>query len=360
MSRTLNGCGGMIGILGTAVLAVVVPAGSATAQATKGGFGDIATTVTASKLGNRAPELAATPDQWINSPPISLDAIKGKGVVLCFFEVSAAKTKAGWPKVFEVTKPTEGQPIIYIGVNSADSRQAVQQYAQQVNLEWPIMLDPSRSFEKQCEVGTIGADNPIQLCVIAQDSKLQKGDWSQWALTITKALKDAKWNVDPKEVPEALNPAWYAVEFGNDAQAATVIKKSLTSNKADIKQGAEKLKAAVQTKIDALAADAKKALDAGKKYDAYAIYVDLADQFKGYDLPPEATSAHKELAKDAEVKAALLAKKSLDNAKRLLAGGKAPARKQAATMLKKVADDMAANSLGEEAKALLAQLEAAP
>lgn len=30
--------------------------------------------------------LPANPAQWINSPPVSMEAIRGKGVVLYFFE----------------------------------------------------------------------------------------------------------------------------------------------------------------------------------------------------------------------------------------------------------------------------------
>jgi hypothetical protein len=313
-----------------------------------------------SKIGGPAPELSTAPDQWVNSAPIPLEALQGKGVVLCFFACSADPkdpTRARWPKTLELITATDGQPIIIIGVNSSDNRATVQQYIQENKLDWPIMLDPARTFEAQCDVGKIEiGKNPLQLCVITHDGKLDRGDFSDWARTLTKAAKDAKWNVDPKGIPADLKQAWFAVEFGTDAQAATTIKKGLTAKQPDIKQAAERLKQAVQVKIDALVAEAKKTADAGNKYDAYALYQQVADRYKGYDLPSEVKTAQKELAADAAVKSALTSKKSLDNAKRLLQTGKAATRKQAATMLKKVADENPDNSVGKEAQSLLNQI----
>ena len=57
------------------------------------------------------PEFPADPAQWINSGPLSASGLKGKGIVLWFFEEECPRCRARWPALIESAKKFEGQPV---------------------------------------------------------------------------------------------------------------------------------------------------------------------------------------------------------------------------------------------------------
>lgn len=135
------------------------------------------------------------------------------------------------------------------------------------------------------------------------------------------------------------------------------MKKALLSKKPDIKSAAEKLKAVVQSDIDIELASAKKALAADQKWQAYQTYQALAQDFAGYDLPPDAAEAKKKLAADPAIKQEILAGQSLDKAKKIMASGKPNSHKKVVILLEKLVKDQTDTTAGKEAKTLLQQFE---
>lgn len=343
-------------------LAVVASACLATdgasAQApTSSGFGDIAGGASASKRSGMAPEFPDAPNQWLNGPPLALDALLGKGVVLYFFECSNSNTEKAWPKTLETFQAQADKPLIVVGINPVDPAPVVQQYLQKNKIRWPVLVDAGRVYERAVDAVPLSKENATQIRFIDSKGKVQRPS-PMLDDTIAAALKDAAWTVEPKDIPDDLRGVWAAIElYGNESAVAAQLKKSFTAKQPEIRQAAASLKAAVQTKIAALNDAAQKAAEAGNKYDAYALYVQLNERYKGFDIPPEAKVAQKDLSIDAGVKQAQQAKKTLDGIRRSLATGKAGARKQAATQLKKIVADMAGNSVGEEAQELLSQVE---
>ncbi|MBS0210763.1 MAG: redoxin domain-containing protein [Planctomycetes bacterium] len=339
-------CGGL-SIVGCCLWATLV-----SAQAPAAG-GAAAAADTTSVIGNRAPEFPQAPSAWVNSMPLSLEAVAGKGIVMYFFHAADQGNQKAWPKVLDTAKESEGKPVLFIGIVPGVPAQVVQSYAQQFSIPWPMIADQDRALEAAYGVGTIAADNATQVMYIKADGTVGRGDYRDLARTATSAGAGAKWKLDPATVPEGLKPAWFAIEFGDPSKAALVIKKALTSRKQEEKSSAENLKAIVQNTIEKLAEEAKKASDDGKKWDAYVIYNKLTEDYKGFDLPPEVPTQKKELAASAEIKAAIAARKQIDLAKKQIALGKPANKKQAATALTKVVNDMAGNALGKEAQALL-------
>jgi hypothetical protein len=123
-----------------------------------------------------------------------------------------------------------------------------------------------------------------------------------------------------------------------------------------VKEAAQKLADVVEKEISARVATAQEATDRGQKWDAFGIYSRLAEQFAGFDLPAEVAAKKKELAADPQVKSGLVAAKSLDNAKRLLAaGGNAASQKRAKAALEKIVQELPGSSLAEEAASLIAE-----
>src|SRR5439155_15687378 len=86
-------------------------------------------------------QLPADPTQWVNSGPVSLDLLKGKAAVLWFYEESCPTCREKWPPLLAMAKKYEGQPVMFIGVNSGNPRPVVEQYARGVGCNWPIIVD---------------------------------------------------------------------------------------------------------------------------------------------------------------------------------------------------------------------------
>src|SRR4051794_34821792 len=93
--------------------------------------------------GEVAELLPNDPAAWLNSPPLTTQALKGKGVVLWFFEEQCPTCRGKWAGMYELAKRYEGQPVVFIAVNSGNSPLEIAQYARDVKLTWPIIVDPS-------------------------------------------------------------------------------------------------------------------------------------------------------------------------------------------------------------------------
>ncbi len=307
----------------------------------------------ASVYAAEAPEFPTSPEQWVNSAPLSLESLKGKAVVLYYFEEECPRCRGKWPSRFEAAKKFEGQPVLFIAVNSGTPRPAINQYVKEVGLTWPVLLDFSREFEKKSGVGQISLQNIFQARVIDGQGKFLAGNPEDLEATATAALKTAHWRVEPAEIPPVLKPAWTAVEMANYPAAAKSIKSSLTSAKVDVKAAAEKLNAAVEVEMKQELKAAEQLTSGNKKWAAYKAYMQLADRYQGYSIPESVSQTRTELSGSDEVKPQLAAYKALEAAKKLVATDRSPNRIRATNALKKVAADHADTEAGAEAKQML-------
>lgn len=306
---------------------------------------------------NGAPTLPSDPSMWVNSAPISMQALKGKAALLWFYEEDCPRCRAKWPEMINLSKKFAGQPIVFIAVNSGNSRPDVAGYLREVSVPWPTIVDPTRAVEKQWGIPEISLQNIYQARTIGPDGRVQPASADNLEGAAEAALAGAKWNVDPSSIPAALKPAWSAVEFGDYKEGAALIKKNLASNKPELKQGAATLRDYVQTKIDEGVATAKSAADSGNRWQAYKAYDEVATQFKGYELPPEVTTELKQLAANEQVKRELAALKQLTAAKKSLGSTARAGRVGAVNRLKKLVQESPDSDAAKEAAELLKQAE---
>ncbi|MBL8827912.1 MAG: TlpA family protein disulfide reductase [Planctomycetaceae bacterium] len=299
------------------------------------------------------PAFPSDPAQWINAAPLSLEALRGKGAFLWFFEEDCPRCRGKWPEMQATAKKFEGQPVVFIAVNSGNNRAAVQTYVREVGLTWPVIVDPDRSFEKQHGVDNISLQNIYQARYITADGKARNGSWSEIEGTINQALTGARWKVDPKQIPPALRDAWLAIEFNNYAGAGMTVKKSLSASKYDVKEGANALLSVVQKEIDADAASFQQAVDAQQAWKACEIADQMAVTYRGFDLPLELVKSRKQLSADPQVKAAQVALKGLEAARRQLASNNDAARKNGTATLEKIGQDFPGTRLAEQAQNIL-------
>jgi thiol-disulfide isomerase/thioredoxin len=305
-----------------------------------------------------APPFPSDPAAWVNSGPLTVSGLKGKGVVLWFFEETCPRCRERWPALLESAKSFEGKPVIFIAVNSGTNRQTVEKYVRDVKCPWPVIVDSSRAFEKACGIeNEISLQNIIQAKYITSTGDLQSGSFSDFEGTAAKALDNAAWKIDPTDVPDALKPIWQNIEIGNYKGLALSLKKSLASPRADVKEASQKLLAVAQQELDELIAQAKQAQADGHGWRAYELSNQIAERFAGFELPMDVAELKKTLQKDARVKAGLAALKSLDLSKKLLQGSSPAVRKKGEELLQKVIDEFPDTELAKQAQSLLDQVQ---
>ena len=303
-------------------------------------------------------ELPQNPGQWIQGRPISLDNLKGKGIFLWFFEQRCPRCREKWTELLAAAAKHEGEPVLFIAVSSGNTRASLETYARETGVRWPILVDTSREFETLCGVPPVSLQNVMQCKIITPQGAIASGDWGNVEGSIAKALNGAAWKIDPKATPANIKPLWEAVEFGNYAAAGGMLKKSLTTGPADSRQAAEKIKAVVQSELEALLQLAKTAEDKGNSWIAYKKYGEVGARFAGFDVPASVEASRKKLAESSDVKANLSAQKDLDAAKKLLSTPNSVNLKKATLLLEKLSKDSSNTDAGQEADALLKQANA--
>lgn len=314
-----------------------------------------ASLVGAQETGSPAPTLAfpTQPTDWIGSPPLTLEMLKGKAALLWFYEEGCPKCREKWPAMLASSRKFEGKPILFIAVNSGNSRQEVQSYVRDCNVSWPTIVDSDRSFEKAAGVNEVSLQNIYQMRLLLPDGKLIQGNPGEFEAMADSAVRDAKWNVDPTSIPASLRNAWQAVEVGAFVSASVVLKKSLKSGPPDVKAGAEVLMAAVNAALDKQLKAAESASESGSKWAAYKEFQSLVATFKGYDLPPSVAEQIKTLSTDPAVKAELAAIKVLDGLKKNFSNTSVTVRNRTVAGLQKLVADQPETDAGKEAKAIL-------
>jgi thiol-disulfide isomerase/thioredoxin len=291
------------------------------------------------------------PSVWVNSDPVSLESLRGKAVFLYFYEETCGKCKSKWPSVIETANKYEDEPIVFIAVNSGTSKAEVEQYAQSVQLPWPVIVDADRSFERKCDVGEISLQNITQFSYVTADGELARGDWSDMDGTIHRALEGAKWNVDPAKIPGDLRSLWRNLEFSHFADSRATLAKALASRKPDIKKAAKTLSDSVDQRIQRDLASADKSKEEGHRLVAYQRYGAIAETFPGYPAAAPAVAARRELAKDPALKKEIAALKQFEKQRDLAASPKPAVRDKALAAIQRIVDeqpDSEAARLGQE------------
>jgi thiol-disulfide isomerase/thioredoxin len=291
---------------------------------------------------------------WLNSPPLTTDALKGKGVVLWFFEETCPSCRGKWPGMYDLAKRYEGQPVVFIAVNSGNSAAEVAKYAKEVKLTWPIIVDPSRQLEKRWLNSEISLQNIHQCGLLLPSGQKQFGRWNDLDASVKTALEGATWKIDPKSIPAAFLPTWQAVELGNYAGAANLLKKGLATRNAEVKEAATRVHDFVQGELRSAVEMAAKTRQEGDAWRAFQLYRGISISFAGYDLPAEVASTQKELAIDAKVKKQLEAAKALEAIQKASVAARTDiARKRIMDRLQQLATEFADTDAGIEARRFL-------
>ena len=80
--------------------------------------------VACSQAALQAAELARLPNSpanWMNSAPLSLEQLQGKGIVVWYFEEQCPSCEKKWPAILEMAEKHRDKPVVFIAVNSGES-----------------------------------------------------------------------------------------------------------------------------------------------------------------------------------------------------------------------------------------------
>ena len=305
-----------------------------------------------SSFAAEAPPLPSDPGVWINSPPLSVQQLKGKAVFLYFFEETCPRCREKWPALMEKSAEFKNQPIIFIAVNSGNAPSDLREYARDVSCTWPMIADVDHSLEKAYDVNEISLNNILQTRFISSDGSMHLGDWNKFDETIQDALKGASWKLDPANVPDSLREAWAAIEFGNYKASGALLRKSLNSPKKELQEAAKRLQEVVKTAATDDFEAAKKASEDEQHWRAYEICQRLSDHFTPADLPSDFAEFKKTLIKEPKVKTGTAARRTLDGIVKGLNAGK-PLNKKFKAQLEKMVSDFEDSDLARDAQAAL-------
>lgn len=298
-------------------------------------------------------KLPADASRWINSPPVTLESLKGKAVVLYFFEEGCPNCSRKWPELGQLSRKYADKPVVFLAISSGTERGQMEQYMRTNNVAWPVVLDPARELEQAAGVGQISLMNITQYRYITADGSIHPGNWQDVPGTVEKALEGASWRVDPTGLPAALKPAWQQVEIGNYAMAAPIIKKAVADKKPELKAAGEKLQTAVEEALALEIAEAEKASAGADKWTTFKNFRAIAERYKGFTLPEAFRKTGTALFNDEEVKRQLAAYDELKALEKGLTSGSPLVRSRTVAKLDKIITDHA----GTEAAALAEEIK---
>lgn len=304
--------------------------------------------------GQAAEDSLQFPALWLNSPPVSPEQLKGKLVVLYFFEEDCPRCREAWPDKLDLAKKYADKPVVFIGVNSGTQPDKLQTYLRETGVNWPTIVDVDRSLERFAKVGEISLQNISQLSVITPQGELQRGSWSDWEGTIERYISDAKWRIDPTEIPAALKPIWQNVELGNFGAALSALAKSKKFKDEKSQAAIEKLNGAITDEFNEQLAAAKSAEEAGNKWGAYQRYHAMTVMFKSLPDAKEVKDAEKKLAADTAVAREIKAATMLAKATQSKGSSSAAGEKRRTAALQAIVKDYADTAAGKQAQELLA------
>ena len=298
-------------------------------------------------------ELPSSPDQWLNSTPLSRKDLEGKAIILYFFEEQCPSCRGKWPRLLEISKAAEDLPVVFIGVNSGNSADEVSSYLKQNKIDWPTIVDTDRSFEKKTIAAEISLNNIYQTCVSRATGEWDQVSADELPLVAKAAAKGGSFKIDPSLVPESLRRAWRNIEIGNYAASARDVTRAGSDGDDATKAAAKQLFAVVKQQMDSELADIGRLMRAKDNWAAYQSLDSFRDRYNGYPMHKAVDEEYKKLSQLDDVKEQNRAAKKLEAAVRLGSTGAPQAIKKAIQQLKDIVDDYPETDAAKQAQELL-------
>lgn len=298
------------------------------------------------------PPLPADADQWANSSPLTYDGMKGKAVVFWYFEEQCPSCAKKWVGLKELAKAHADDPVLFVGVNSGTAPRQLAAYMDQHGIDWPVIADVDRTFEKASGINEISLQNIHQVKVLTADGKFVNGRWNDLPATVETALEGAAWKAKYDRLDPVFHAAVRRMEYGDYRPASKAIAAGLKDKSPEIKKGAAQLQAAIEKKMTSAIAEATKG-NAGDVWVKFTALEAVSDQFAPHPLPKSAAEELKKLQRDPMVQQELKAAKAVAANEALLTSEEPRDRQRAVKVLTKVVETYPETRGAAKAKELL-------
>lgn len=308
--------------------------------------------------GKSPPPLPTDPKLWLNTTPLTWEQLSGKGVVLCYFWCDPEVNKEV-AKVIEVARARTADPVILVGVSMGYTRPETETFVKATGFQWPVLCDPVFAFthlsDKALESKETDLLSECSFAIenVSPKGVLEPGDWEDPSSAFRDVVNGAAWNIDPKDFPAPVLPAWRAVELKKYAEAQPLLKKGVNAGPNDQKEAYRQLQQVVLNEIERLAGEAREADEQDQKWNAYTKIGQIMNEFRGYDIPKDLEPLQKKLAKTSQVKQGQTAEKQLGIAAQGLKSPNAALRKKAEVQLEKIVADFPESDLAKNARKLI-------
>lgn len=305
-------------------------------------------------------QLPADPAAWLNSQPLSREQLKGKAVVLYYFEETCPRCRDRWPEIIAMADKYKDKPVAFIAVNSGNPSPVVEAYLKQNEIPLRTVVDTQRAMEEPVGIDQISLRNIYQFVTISPQGEIARAGWQtpQVEERIDEVVADAKWSIEPETIPESMNDLWRAVEFGDFASIADPLRKFAVGDDEAEKAAAFKLHGQIKEQLAADVAAARKLQEDGQAWRAYKAYGGAAKKYVGYGYEAKFAQVRKQLESDEQVAKEIMAQKRWDKINSLKITNTA-ALKRAMADMKKLAEDLPGTEGAEVASSTLEKLEAA-
>jgi peroxiredoxin len=269
-------------------------------------------------------ELPQASQAWINSEPIAVAGMRGKSIVLYFFEKGCPRCRERWPAIMAAKEQMKGKPVMLIAVSSGNPPASVTRYVRENNISIPVIVDASRTLETAAGVGIISLQNIYQAVTIGPQGNVERANAQDLLSSLESAASQSSWNVDPTTMPAALMPLWQQIEFGNFAGTGKLVVRRLQDRKPEIKQAAEALNRYANQQIQQRIEQAADATANDHLWVAYQLKQQLNTDFAGYELPDSLVNEISALEKDPTVRNEIEAMKLWNLVLKSMATGNTP------------------------------------
>ncbi|MCO6046822.1 TlpA family protein disulfide reductase [Aeoliella sp. ICT_H6.2] len=310
-----------------------------------------------SAASSKLADLPTSPDQWLNSGPLSLDSLQGKGIVFYYFEEQCPTCEGRWPDILEVAERHRDEPVVFVAVNSGNSPDQIRGYLKRNNIDWPVIVDTDRSFEESSLGMTISLQNIYQARMLTAKGTWKGANPDELDNAATTASEGGSWLVDPTSMPEDLRRAWHEVEISNYGSASRAIMRAGREGDGPTKVAAKQLFDVVQASMNADLAAIGQQLKSGQNWPAYQALEQFLAKYDGYPMHPAVAEKHEQVSQMEEVQNENKAAKKLAAAIRTGSRNTASSVKKAVGMLEALIEDYPDTEAAADAQKLLEQVE---
>ncbi|MGB0767565.1 MAG: TlpA family protein disulfide reductase [Phycisphaeraceae bacterium] len=298
---------------------------------------------------NTAPDFP--PGTFTDGRHYSLKALRGRVVVLFFYEQGCPSCARKIPDRNKVVQQFRDQPVTFIAIAAGDTHAQAEAYVKRTGLQMPVFADKLSMMEKLYNT-KISLNNIYQFRVIDPNGKVV--GYSMDAATIQRALDKVQ------AVPDAYDPASYHEELGKlvallnrgeHDDALRSMGRYLRHRDDAVKDSAKALEAAILAEAKGWVASAD-ALVETDPFEAGRLYDDASDLFPREDFGVDAREKLKAIKSSQAYKDELAARKMFGKMYQAVDKMNREQVPELAQYARKIAEDYPDTPTGQRAAAL--------